>query len=62
MENEGEASSMPGMGESTSRLEMGVEFNILKLIVADGERMETKLPAMLSQIPPIPFLALPIWH
>ena len=54
MENEGDAGSMPGMGESTSRLEMGAEFNILKLIVADGERMQTKLPAMLSKISPIP--------
>lgn len=54
MENEGEAGSMPGMGESTSRLDMGVEFNILKLVVADGARVEAKSPDFLSQIAPIP--------
>jgi suppressor of ftsI/bilirubin oxidase len=53
MENEGEAGSMPGMGESTSRLEMGAEFNILKLSVTAGERVAAKLPATLSQIVPI---------
>lgn len=54
MENEGDAGSMPGMGESTSRLDMGAEFNILKLVVGDGARVELKLPAELSQIAPIP--------
>jgi suppressor of ftsI/bilirubin oxidase len=54
MENEGDAGSMPGMGESTSRLDMGAEFNILKLVVGDGARVELKMPAELSQITPIP--------
>jgi suppressor of ftsI/bilirubin oxidase len=41
------------MGENTSRLEMGVEFSILKLSVTAGERVAAKLPATLSQIVPI---------
>jgi suppressor of ftsI/bilirubin oxidase len=53
MENEGEAGSMPGMGESTSRLDMGAEFNILKLAVTAGEHVMAKLPMTLSQIEPI---------
>ncbi len=56
MENEGEAGNMPGMpgmGESTSRLAMGAEFNLLKLTVAAGERVLAKLPDTLSTIVPI---------
>jgi suppressor of ftsI/bilirubin oxidase len=53
MENEGEAGSMPGMGESTSRLDMGAEFNILKFMVTAAERLVATLPATLSQIRPI---------
>ena len=45
--------SMPGMGVSTSRLEIGAKFNILKLVVAAGERVMAKLPQSLSQIVPI---------
>lgn len=54
MENEGEAGSMPGMGESTSRLNIGAEFSVLKLLVAEGERVTTILPTTLSKISPIP--------
>ena len=53
MENEEAAGSMKGMGgmgTSSSRLDMGVEFNILKLVVAAGERIPATLPATLSQI------------
>ncbi|WP_232834507.1 multicopper oxidase family protein [Rhodoferax ferrireducens] len=56
MENEGPASSMPGMpdmGQSTSRLAMGAEFNILKLSVIAGVRLVAKLPTRLSQVKPI---------
>lgn len=53
MENEGDAGSMPGMGSSTSRLEIGAEFNVLKLTVGVGERVIAKLPSTLSRIPPI---------
>ena len=53
MENEGEAGSMPGMGESTSRLEMGAAFNILKLSVITGARVMARLPNTLSVITPI---------
>jgi len=53
MENEGDAGNMPGMGESSSRLDAGAEFNILKLTVLAGERVEAKLPATLSRILPI---------
>lgn len=53
MENEGDSGSMPGMGASTSRLEIGAEFNILKLSVVVGERVTAKLPKTLSQIVPI---------
>lgn len=56
MENEGDAGSMPGMGESTSRLEMGAEFNILKFSVIAGERVTVKLPKALSHIAPIPLV------
>lgn len=66
MENEGPAASpggMPGMSGmgmgqmmasmSSSRLPLGLEFNILKLSVTAGERVVAKLPATLSQIKPI---------
>ena len=66
MENEGPAGGsggMPGMGGmgmgqmmasmSSSRLPLGLEFNILKLSVTAGERVVAKLPATLSQIKPI---------
>ncbi|MDP3411699.1 MAG: multicopper oxidase domain-containing protein, partial [Polaromonas sp.] len=47
-----------GMGQmmasmSSSRLPLGLEFNILKLSVTAGERVVAKLPAMLSQVKPI---------
>ena len=53
MENEGPAGSMPGMGQSTSRLAMGAEFNILKLMVLAGERVLAKVPQALSTVAPI---------
>lgn len=66
MENEGSTQSMGmgnmsskgGMGEmmasmGTSRLPLGMEFNILKLSVAKGDRVLSKLPAALSEIKPI---------
>ena len=66
MENEGSTqgmgmgnmSSKGGMGEmmasmGTSRLPLGMEFNILKLSVAKGDRVLSKLPAALSEIKPI---------
>lgn len=66
MENEGPAAGpggMPGMSGmgmgrmmasmSSSRLPLGLEFNILKLSVTAGERVMAKLPATLSQIKPI---------
>lgn len=66
MENEGSTqgmgmgnmSSKGGMGEmmasmETSRLPLGMEFNILKLSVAKGDRVLSKLPAALSEIKPI---------
>ncbi|WP_096698851.1 multicopper oxidase family protein [Polaromonas sp. AER18D-145] len=66
MENEGPAAGpggMPGMSGmgmgqmmasmSSSRLPLGLEFNILKLSVTAGERVVAKLPATLSQIKPI---------
>ena len=49
MENEGPMSGMD-MGESSSRLAMGAEFNILKLKVTAGERVAVRLPAALSQV------------
>ena len=64
MENEGPAggmSGMAGMGNgqmmgnmSSSRLPMGLEFNVLKLTVTAGEHVLTKLPSTLSQVSPIP--------
>ena len=42
------------MGSSTSRLEIGAEFNVLKLTVGGGERVIAKLPSTLSQIDTIP--------
>ncbi|MDI1268092.1 MAG: multicopper oxidase domain-containing protein [Polaromonas sp.] len=66
MENEGPTAGpggMPGMSGmgmgrmmasmSSSRLPLGLEFNILKLSVTTGERVVAKLPATLSQIKPI---------
>lgn len=53
MENEGPMSGMD-MGESSSRLAMGAEFNILKLKVMASERVPVKLPAVLSQVKAIP--------
>ena len=68
MENEG-TSGMGGMGGmgggkregmgqmmggmSSSRLELGQAFNVLKLSVVSGERIVPKLPAMLSVVKPI---------
>ncbi len=67
MENEGPA--MPGMagmagmehgaghaapGVASSRLLLGVEFNVLKLSVTAGERIVAKLPATLSKVSAIP--------
>ncbi len=54
----GNMSSKGGMGEmmasmGTSRLPLGMEFNILKLSVAKGDRVLSKLPAALSEIKPI---------
>ena len=68
MENEGTAGGMSGMGGmagmnkgmgqmmggmSSSRLPLGLAFNVLKLTVAAGERVVAKLPATLSQVPAI---------
>nr|MDP2192894.1 multicopper oxidase domain-containing protein [Rhodoferax sp.] len=63
MENEGPAGGMSGMGGmgmgrmmasmSSSRLPLGLEFNVLKLSVTAGERVVAKLPATLSQVKPI---------
>ncbi len=63
MENEGPPggmSGMPGMAGmgngqlmdnmSSSRLPMGLEFNVLKLIVTAGEHVITNLPVTLSQV------------
>ena len=68
MENEG-TSGMGGMGGmgggkregmgqmmggmSSSRLELGQAFNVLKLSVVSGERIVPKLPAVLSVVKPI---------
>ncbi len=55
MENEGTASGMGGMsgmkmgGMTSSRLPLGMAFNVLKLSVVAGERVVAKLPATLSQ-------------
>lgn len=54
----GNMSSKGGMGEmmasmGTSRLPLGMEFNILKLSVAKGDRVLSKLPAALSEVKPI---------
>ena len=59
MENEGDmgsAGSMTGMsnmGVSSSKLAMGIAFNILKLSVVASERTPVKIPPVLSQIKPI---------
>ena len=59
MENEGSGGHMGAMmggmgGSSSSRLPLGAEFNILKLALAQGERLTTPLPAKLSEIRTIP--------
>ena len=67
MENEGSAGNMGGMmsgmgsmgGASSSRLPLGAEFNILKLAVAQSERLVTPLPARLSEIRTIPTEGVP---
>ena len=56
MENEGAAGHM---GVITSRLALGVEFNILKLQVTQGARGATPLPAKLSEIRAIPTAGVP---
>ena len=63
MENEGAAGGMGGMGGQgmgqmmagmgSSRLPLGVAFNVLKLSVTAGERVATTLPAALSDVKPI---------
>lgn len=66
MENEepaGRSGGMPGMGGmgmgrmmagmTSSRLPLGLAFNVLKLSVTAGERVVAKLPATLSQVKPI---------
>ena len=67
MENEGPGNTsgampgmpgMPGMGQmmagmGSSRLPLGLAFNVLKLSVTAGERVVAKLPATLSQVKPI---------
>ena len=63
MENEGPAGGMSGMAGmagmgngqvmgnmSSSRLPMGLEFNVLKLVVTAGEHVVTNLPVTLSQV------------
>ena len=56
MENEGTAGGMGGMagmkmgGMTSSRLPLGMAFNVLKLSVVAGERVVAKLPATLSQV------------
>ena len=66
MENEGPMGGM-GMGNmstkdsmgqmmssmGSSRLPLGMEFNILKLAVVTGDRVVAKLPTVLSQVKPI---------
>jgi blue copper oxidase len=63
MENEGNMGGMgamkgmkgmENMGESSSRLAMGAEFNVLKLSVIASERISAQLPKILSSIKPIP--------
>ena len=63
MENEGAAGGMGNMGGQgmgqmmasmgSSRLPLGMAFNVLKLSVADGERVVTALPTTLSEVKPI---------
>ena len=68
MENEGASGDMPGMagmagmdhgmgqpatGLGSSRLPLGLGFNLLKLSVTAGERVVAKLPETLSKISPI---------
>ena len=63
MENEGAAGGMGGMGGQgmgqmmagmgSSRLPLGVAFNVLKLSVTAGERVVATLPAALSDVKPI---------
>ena len=61
MENEGPTGGMqgmPGMGQmmagmGSSRLPLGLAFNVLKLPVTAGERVVAELPATLSKVKPI---------
>ena len=64
MENEGPADgsgAMPGMGGmgqrmaalGSSRLPLGMAFNVLRLSVTAGDRIVAKLPATLSKVNPI---------
>ncbi len=64
MENEGPSDgpgAMPGMGGmgqmmagmGSSRLPLGMAFNVLKLSVTAGDRIVAKLPATLSKVNPI---------
>ncbi len=53
MENEGPMDGMV-MGDSSSRLAMGVEFYVLKLQVMASQRAVVRLPAVLSQVKAIP--------
>ena len=64
MENEGSAGNMGGMmggmgGMTSSRLPLGAEFIVLKLALAQGERLATPLPAKLSEIRTIATEGLP---
>jgi blue copper oxidase len=63
MENEGAAGGMGGMGSQgmgqmtasmgSSRLPLGMAFNVLKLTVTAGERVVATLPTTLSEVKPI---------
>ena len=61
MEDEGSGMGGMGgmMGESSSRLPMGAEFNILKLAVIAGERGVTTPPAALSEVRAIRIVGAP---
>ena len=62
MENEGSAGNtgraMDDMGSGSSRLLHGAEFNILKLLVTQGQRLEIPLPAKISEIRSIPIVGV----
>ena len=47
------AKGKAGDSMSTSRLQQGAEFNVLKLAVTSGARVVASLPATLSQVTPI---------